>query len=113
MSPIRQKRGMLEVALGLGDAGWNAARRGDAFAIACAALVTGCAGARDGELGEFVMRANLVGTTVSTLTVTVSAADIPTLAAASFLVVSVGTVAAYIPARRASRADPLTTLRAE
>jgi len=43
----------------------------------------------------------------------VSAADIPTLAAASFLVVSVGTVAAYIPARRASRADPLTTLRAE
>ena len=43
----------------------------------------------------------------------VSAADIPTLAAVSALVVSVGTVAAYIPARRASRADPLSTLRAE
>jgi macrolide transport system ATP-binding/permease protein len=43
----------------------------------------------------------------------VSAADIPTLMAVSALVVGVGTLAAYIPARRAAAADPLTTLRAE
>jgi putative ABC transport system permease protein len=43
----------------------------------------------------------------------VSAADIPTLTAVSALVVGVGTLAAYIPARRAAGADPLTTLRGE
>jgi predicted permease len=43
----------------------------------------------------------------------VSAADIPTLTAVSTLVVAVGALAAYIPARRAATADPLTTLRAE
>jgi macrolide transport system ATP-binding/permease protein len=43
----------------------------------------------------------------------VSAADILTLTAVSALVVGVGTLAAYIPARRAAAADPLTTLRAE
>ena len=43
----------------------------------------------------------------------VSATDIPTLTAVSALVVSVGTLAAYIPARRAAGADPLITLRAE
>jgi ABC-type antimicrobial peptide transport system permease subunit len=43
----------------------------------------------------------------------VSAADLPTLTAVSALVVGVGTLAAYVPARRAACADPLTSLRAE
>ena len=43
----------------------------------------------------------------------VSAADIPTLTAVFALVVGVGTLAAYIPARRAAGTDPLITLRAE
>jgi predicted permease len=43
----------------------------------------------------------------------INAADIPTLTAVSALVVSVGTLAAYVPARRAACADPLKTLRAE
>jgi predicted permease len=43
----------------------------------------------------------------------VSAVDIPALTAVFTLVVGVGALAAYIPARRAARADPLITLRAE
>jgi putative ABC transport system permease protein len=43
----------------------------------------------------------------------VSAVDIPTLTAVSALVAGVGTLAAYIPARRAAGADPLIALRAE
>jgi ABC-type antimicrobial peptide transport system permease subunit len=43
----------------------------------------------------------------------VSAADIPTLTAVCALVLALGTLAAYIPARRAAAAHPLTTLRAE
>ena len=43
----------------------------------------------------------------------VNATDIPTLAAVSAIVVFEGTLAAYVPARRAARADPLTTLRSE
>jgi predicted permease len=43
----------------------------------------------------------------------VSAADILTLTSVSALVVGIGTLAAYVPARRAACADPLKTLRAE
>jgi hypothetical protein len=49
-----------------------------ALAIVCAALGAACGGSRDAEVGEFVLNANLAGTTVSTLSVVVTAPDIAT-----------------------------------
>jgi putative ABC transport system permease protein len=43
----------------------------------------------------------------------VSATDIPTYAAAALLVISVGLLASYLPARRAARVEPMTVLRTE
>ena len=43
----------------------------------------------------------------------VSAADPVILSAVVLLVLTVALVASYVPARRASRSDPMTTLRAE
>jgi ABC-type lipoprotein release transport system permease subunit len=39
--------------------------------------------------------------------------DPPSLTMAAALLLAVGLIAAYVPARRASRVDPLVTLRAE
>jgi len=52
--------------------------RPTALPIVFAAFMTACADARPVEVGEFVLQASVVGTTVSTLIVTVTAADIPT-----------------------------------
>jgi ABC-type lipoprotein release transport system permease subunit len=39
--------------------------------------------------------------------------DLPTVAAVSLLLLSVALFAGYLPARRASRIDPMVTLRME
>jgi predicted permease len=43
----------------------------------------------------------------------ISSGDLPTLAAVSLLLLSVASLAGYMPARRASRIDPMVALRAE
>jgi ABC-type lipoprotein release transport system permease subunit len=50
---------------------------------------------------------------VANLLVDLSATDPRAIAAAALLMMAVGLAAAYVPARRASRIDPLTALRAE
>lgn len=53
------------------------------------------------------------GSVVSTLLVGLSARDPRAIVAAAFVMLVVGLAAAYVPARRASRIDPLSALRAE
>ena len=50
---------------------------------------------------------------LSSLLYGVPAADLPAFAAAVLALVLVGTVAAWVPARRASRTDPVAALRQE
>jgi len=50
---------------------------------------------------------------LSSLLYGVPAADLPAFAAAVLALVMVGTVAALVPARRASRTDPVAALRQE
>jgi putative ABC transport system permease protein len=74
-------------------------RRGGSLVLA--GIVIGLAGA----LGlTRLMQALLFG---------VTAADLPTYAAVAAILATVGGVACYLPARRAMRADPAATLRAE
>ena len=74
-------------------------RRGGSLVVA--GIVIGVAGA----LGlTRLMQALLFG---------VTAADLPTYAAVAAILAMVGGVACYLPARRAMRADPVATLRAE
>ena len=54
-----------------------------------------------------------LGRFLSSLLFGIRAADPSTFAAVAFLLITVGTLAAYIPARRAIRVDPLTALRYE
>jgi predicted permease len=49
----------------------------------------------------------------STLLFGLQPTDPPTLAAATLLLASIGLLASYLPARRASKLDPMTTLRQE
>ena len=53
------------------------------------------------------------GSIVSTLLVGLSARDPRAIVAAAVVMLVVGLAAAYVPARRASRIDPLSALRAE
>jgi putative ABC transport system permease protein len=50
---------------------------------------------------------------LSTLLFGVSTRDIPTMASAAFALIAVALFACYIPARRASKVDPLVALRFE
>jgi len=50
---------------------------------------------------------------ISTQLFGVSAIDPPTIVTAAALMIAVAALAAYLPARRASRVDPMVTLGAE
>jgi predicted permease len=50
---------------------------------------------------------------ISTQLYGVSAVDLPTYAASALLLVAVGLLASYLPARRAARVEPMTVLRTE
>jgi putative ABC transport system permease protein len=54
-----------------------------------------------------------IGATMQSLLFEVGAADPRVLAAVAALLLSVALLASWLPARRASRVDPLTALRTE
>jgi ABC-type antimicrobial peptide transport system permease subunit len=72
------------------------------------ALVLGGAGLALGLAGAFVATRSL-----ETLLYAVSPADPVTLAAVAGLLLATTLVAGYLPARRATRVDPVVALRAE
>jgi len=53
------------------------------------------------------------GRLVSSFLTTIGPADPPALAAAAAILLGTAAVAAYIPARRASRVEPMVALRAD
>jgi ABC-type lipoprotein release transport system permease subunit len=54
-----------------------------------------------------------MGSVMRNLIYGVSPADPVILSSVALLVLTVALIASYVPARRASRSDPMTTLRAE
>jgi predicted permease len=91
----------LRMALGAttGSVRWLVMRQ--AFAIVLFGVATGLPGALAASL---LLKSFLFG---------LSPIHPPTIAAASLTMFAVATLAAYLPARRASSADPMTALRAE
>jgi putative ABC transport system permease protein len=57
--------------------------------------------------------ARLASNQISGLLFRLEATDPLTIVAATFALATVATLAAYLPARRASRVDPMVALRAE
>jgi putative ABC transport system permease protein len=74
---------------------------GDALRVVCAGAVIGVAGAL---MAGRIVKSQLFG---------IGAIDPMTLAAAAGLLVLIGAVAAYLPARRATRIDPVQALRSD
>lgn len=60
-----------------------------------------------------VLLALSMGSVMRNLIYGVSPADPVILSSVALLVLTVALIASYVPARRASRSDPMTTLRAE
>jgi macrolide transport system ATP-binding/permease protein len=96
----RQEMGV-RLALGATRGGlrWLVLRQALALAGAGLALGLPAAAAVAGLLEELLFRT--------------TATDAPTLGSAALLLIAVAAVAAYLPARRASRADPMVALRSE
>ena len=100
---VAQRRREIGVRMALG------ARRGDILALVVrqgAVLVA--AGAAAGILGAFVS-----SRLIESFLVGVTARDALTFVAAPFLLVGVALVACWLPARRATRVDPMEALRVE
>jgi ABC-type antimicrobial peptide transport system permease subunit len=91
----------VRVALGATPAHIRQLILGDALRVVCAGAVIGVAGAL---MAGRIVKSQLFG---------IGAIDPMTLAAAAGLLVLIGAVAAYLPARRATRIDPVQALRSD
>ncbi len=98
---VSERRNELGIRLALGAAPGAVQRLvvGEGVRIALVGIVCGVAGAwASGRL-------------LTSLLVGVSAIDVPTFAAMALVLVAVSSLAAFIPARRAARLDPLEAMR--
>lgn len=91
----------LRVALGAKPGDVIRQVMGQGLKLACAGIVLGTVGAL------------ALGRVLSSLLYQVSAADSATFAAVAIVAFGAAAFACYIPARRATAADPMTALRAE
>ena len=76
-------------------------------------VVRGAVGLAGAEVAVGVLASLLFSQTLTGLLFNVAPFDAPTLAAVSLLLLGVAAAAAWFPARRASRVDPLVALRTE
>jgi hypothetical protein len=104
---VVQRRNELGIRVALG------AGRGDvAWLVVRDALVLVAAGVAIGVPAALVM-ARLASSQIAGLLYGLRATDPLTIAAAAAILAAVAVVAAYLPAQRASRVDPMVALRAE
>jgi len=97
----RTKEVSIRLALGAPSRGILALILGEALGLAAVGTVIGIVGAA------------ALGRSVSAMLYAVSPIDPVTLAAGVTLLFAVASVAAYVPARRAARVDPMEALRYE
>jgi ABC-type antimicrobial peptide transport system permease subunit len=95
----------IRMALGAqrGDVVWLVIR--EALLLVVAGIAVGIPAA--------VLTARLAASQISGLLFGLAATDPATIAAASLILAAVGALAGYLPARRASRVDPMVALRIE